>query len=680
MTIGILVFGLDDVQEYHRQPDRGCYTFGHEIFFSRGCNPGLVRQGRCPVSRIRRWFTRQLSSLALSTPFARNLFQRAESAINEATLIKERDKTQSLMRDEVQYERIQLNRRMNDMLDLRRAELACVNPEAVQSMRESGHDVPVSTVAQFKERLWELELALEDRGWVRETTLAALEFSRYGVQQLIRICRIYAIKNPLVKRAAEICALYVFGRGVEIRSEDETANDAVQEFLDRNSAELGHIGLAEKEGSMRSDGALYFGLPTEGGEVTVQMVDALEIMDVIADPDDTARPWYFRRMWNRQTLSGDGSVMNEPMDCWYPSLESVLDPPANFQRFEAIQAKPVNWNMPILRGRANGSPAKWRWPVPPVYATIDWARAYKDFLEDWATVQRTLSRFALMIETEGGPGAIAAYNALLNTTFADSNGTQIEKNPPPVVGSAHISGPSNKISAFKSAGAQVAPEQARRLLLMSCASEGMPETFFGDASTGSLATAVSLDRPTELKFAEIQRRWTYLLKYILRYVLTVVAQSPGSKMREARKKDPAPPQNDFQLIVKFPNVVEHAIKDMIQAIVDIGTLGGRQGVPAGIIDRRTMADLMMAEIGVEDRDEKLDEMGYGEGYDPQDDIEDQRTQAAPQNLTDPPADASSTTGHAPPKATKPAPAASVKKAKEALVEALAGLHEARNGK
>ncbi len=629
------------------------------------------------MNRFRRWLSRQLSHAALSTPLIKRLMHRAEAAISEAALIKERDKTQSLMRDEVQYERIQLNRRMNEMLDLRRAELACVDPEAVQMMHESGRTTPVTSVGTFKERLWELELALEDRGWVRETTLAALEFSRYGTQQLIRICRIYGIKNPLIKRAVEICALYVFGRGIEIRSEDDTVNDTVQKFMDANVAELGHIGLAEKESSIRTDGALYFGLPTEGGTVRVQMVDALEIMDVICDPDDTARVWYFRRNWNREALNTRGEVVNEPTDCWYPNVEVVIRPPKSFQNFKEIQGKPVNWDMPILRGRSNGSPAKWRWPVPPVYATIDWARAYKDFLEDWATVQRTLSRFALMIETEGGPGAIAAYNALLNTTFADANGTEIEKNPPPVVGSAHISGPSNKISAFKSAGAQVAPEQARRLLLMSCASEGMPETFFGDASTGSLATAVSLDRPTELKFTEIQRRWKYIIECILIYVLTVSKQTPGTAMREARKSDPAP-QNDWKLIVKFPNVVEHSIKDMIGAIVDVGTLGGRQGVPAGIVDRRMLADLLLAEIGVEDRDEKLDKMGYGAGYDSQDDIADQRTQAAPQNLSGQPGSAADVSGHGTPKAPSPVPGA--KAAKEALHEALVVLKRGMNGR
>jgi hypothetical protein len=508
----------------------------------------------------------------------------------------------------------------------------------------------------FKERLWELELALEDRGWVRETTLAALEFSRYGVQQLIRICRVYAIKNPIIKRIAEICELYTFGRGFEIRSDDDTANDVIQDFLKQNDSELGHNGLAEKEYSIQTDGALYFGLPTDSkGNVKVNMVDPLEIMDVITEPDDTSKPLYFLRQWNRLIFDPDtGRQSPQSMLSWYPSLENwkanqfqTGKRPMNFQR-----DIPVNWDMPLLRIKV-GCPAKWRWGVPPVYGAVDWARAYKDALEDYATVRRTLARFALMVETKGGPGAIAAYQALFQTTFADSNGTQIEKNPPPVVGSAHISGPSTQIQAFKSSGAQSSPEETRRLLLLACAAGGMPETFFGDASTGSLATAVSLDRPTELKFTGIQRRWKHTIKMILNYVLDVQKNTPGSKMREARQNNPAP--QPIKIEVTFPTVVEHEIQPMIQAITEVATMGGRNGIAAGIVDRRTIAGLLLAEIGYDNRDDLLDKI-YGKSYKPAADVTDQRSQPAPQSVTVPLGKALTDLSNPPPLPPPPAPA------------------------
>ena len=156
-----------------------------------------------------------------------------------------------LARD-LKLQKEQAEERLHAVRELRAAEQLCRMSDAtcvetVTGLLPEGQRESAKVETIFRERLWELELALEDRGWVRETTLAALEFSRYGVQQLIRICRIYGIKNPIIKRIAEICELYVFGRGFEISSNDDTANEVIQDFLEVNDAEMGHVGLAEKE-------------------------------------------------------------------------------------------------------------------------------------------------------------------------------------------------------------------------------------------------------------------------------------------------------------------------------------------------------------------------------------------------------------------------------------------------
>jgi hypothetical protein len=657
---------------------------------------------------LRRWLNR----LALRTPGVQNLIRKADRAIEAAGTIRSASKVEQLMEEEIALQYSNLRNRMTELLDLRRAELACFDPEKAQAFSES-HSGPIENPRQFKERLWELELALEDRGWVREVTLSNLEFSRLGIQQLCRICRIYAIKNPIVKRAAIICRLYVFGRGVEIRSDDDATNDAIDAFLETNKAELGHVGLASKEQDIQTDGSLYFGLATDPkGNVRVTMIDPLEVMEVAPDPDCPGRAFYYSRMWSRNTLDpSNGTVVSDPKKCWYPSLELLrglkYGSIKSTNRYETIAGINVNWNMPVYRVRDSETPSNWRWAVPPLYALLDWARAYKDFLEDWATIQRALSRFSMMVETKGGQAAIAAYQALLSTTFADSGGTQIERNPPPVVGSAHITGPDNKITPFKSAGSQDSPEQSRRLLLMGAAAAGLPETFFGDASTGSLATAQSLDRPTELKFTEIQRRWKQTIEDIVGYMLDVAKATPGNKLREARKNNPAP--QPVKLKIEFPNVIEHQIQPMIQAITEIATMGGRNGIAAGIVDRRTICGLLLKEIGYADTDELLDNI-YGKDYNPAADVTDQRSQPAPQSVTQPlgkaltslslppplpppPAPPAPAPSPFPPKpgavvppapakpgapAAKPAPAAK-KAAKEAMLDRIANLYVAVSG-
>lgn len=574
-------------------------------------------------------FNRLATHLAQRMPSIHRLHSRLGEALQE-----QRDYREAFgqMARDLALRKEESEERLRSIQELRFAEMLCRTPQKELVAVAESHGGRSEHDVVLRERLWDLELALEDRGWVRETTLAALEFSRFGVQRLISICRVYGIKNPIVKRIAEICELYVFGRGLEIRSEDDKANAVIQDFLAANDAEMGHNGLAQKERDVQTDGAQYFGLATDStGKVRVIMIDPLEIMDVIVDPDDSAHPLFFRRQWNRTEINY-ASVQQTPefKQAWYPTLEmwnrtQRADAPEPQQ--PTIGGIEVNWSMPVLRDSAGACPAKWRWPVPPVYAATDWARAYKDALEDYATVRRTLARFALMVETKGGPGAIAAYNALFSSTFANADGTQMERNPPPVTGAVHTGGPGTKIDAFKSAGAQAHPEETRRLLLMACAAAGMPETFFGDASTGSLATAVSLDRPTELKFTAIQRRWVHTLTQILTYVLAVSKATPGGVMREAGAKA----ITQASIIIKFPTVIEHSIKDMIDAIVNVATLGGRQGIAAGIVDRRTVCDLLLAEMGIENRDKLLDDI-YGKNYKPASDVTDQRSQVPPQGL------------------------------------------------
>ena len=443
-----------------------------------------------------------------------------------------------------------------------------------------------------KERLWELELALEDRGWQRQLAISQIEFSRYGLQQIMLFSRLYFVKNPLIRRGVLVSSYYTFGRGVEITSTDETANEVLQEFIADNEAELGQIGLVEKDQALHSDGNLYFVFfPDAGtGKLKLRTIDATEIFDIVTNPDDLSEPQYFLRRWVARTFDQQtGIVGSETREAYYPALG--FEAPA-----DSINGKPV-LKTPVYHMKTGGLP-KWLFGLSEVFSAIDWARAYKQFLEDWVTLNRALARFAWNVETKGGQQAIQQFQKLLGTTLG-VGGTSIESNPPPVTGSAFITGPGNKLEPIKSAGATTNPEQGRRIMLMVAASFGLPETFFGDASTGSLATAQSLDRPTELKFLERQERWRYVLQVISRYVLDQSNAAAGGKLREARAKASKNGNtSDIRIIVKFPSVLEHDIVTMISGIIQAATLGGFQ--LGGTMDMKTVAVALMAEIGIED--------------------------------------------------------------------------------
>lgn len=540
---------------------------------------------------------------------------------------------------------------------------------AEASLAESSAGAP----RVLKERLAELELALEDRGWKRQIALSQWEFSRYGIQMLILISRLYFIKNPLIRRGVLVSSHYVFGRGVEISSTDDTANQVLQDFFadQRNIPEVSHLGLTQKEETLHTDGNVFWVLfaSVDDGKVLARTIDALEIQEIITDPDDASVAWFYHRGWTENVFDeASGIVHTEVREAWYVALDYE---PAT--KLSEIHGKPVQKDtageyVRVLHMKVGGLP-KWHFGCPLVYAALDWARAYKHFLEDWATITRALARFSWDVETSGGAPAIAGLKAALSTTLASDGGVNFESNPPPVVGSAWISGPGQKMKAVKTQGATTEPEQGRRVMLMVAAAFGLPETFFGDASTGSLATAQSLDRPTELKFLEAQERWRAVLQRIGKYALERSVGAPKGRLREAilaakgdpakvtvhmapradgvhvmvREAAPEPNKDRIMVDVKFPSILEHDIVARVNAIVEAMTLNGF--TPNGI-DEKTGVGLLLAELGVEDPKAILDLMYPEETYEPDKTLEPDPLPGDPNNPNgpQPPAPAGSRVG------------------------------------
>jgi len=140
-------------------------------------------------------------------------------------------------------------------------------------------------------------------------------------------------------------------------------------------------------------------------------------------------------------------------------------------------------------------------------------------------------------------------------------------------------------------------------------------------------------------------------------------------------------------VVKFPAVLEHDIAVMVEAWSHIACLGGRTGIAAGVLDRRTVADGFLQEMGYENRGALLDKI-YGKAYDPAKDVTDQRSQVPPQLLSTATGKPLTDLSIPPPLDPEPAPVAApppvgkkktVAESLEKLLEAYEKI-EARNGR
>jgi hypothetical protein len=492
----------------------------------------------------------------------------------------------------------------------------------------------------------ELEIALDDRGWKRLVAQSQYEFSRYGIQSIMLICRLYKVKNPLAARGVDVSAFYVFGRGMEISSPDPDANDALQAFFNdpRNAIQFSHTAWTKKEKQTYTDGNVFWAFfsDPQDGRLESRCIDPLEMSDIICDPDDSDTPWFYRRDWTEERFDPATGRRTTQQRCqWYFALgyEDLPNFPKGQRMIEGYLVALDSHGEPIpVYHLKDGDLPGWKFGCPRMYCVVDWLRAYKQGLEDLCTTWRALSRFAWNVETKGGAPAIAAFKQTLATTLANDL-SQIETNPPPVTGSAFISGPTNKMTPMQTGGSTTMnPDNLRRILLMHCAGMGLPESTFGDASIGSLATAEALERQSELMFLQRQEVWREVIQTFGHYALTRSLRAPKGKLREAlakkQGKDAAEFNPDSVLIesrrrtkeaaktaadmtqpividVKFPDIMTHDIQKRVEAIVKATTLDGKQ--PIGI-DIRIATGLMLSELGVEDVEGVLQAMYPEETY------------------------------------------------------------------
>jgi hypothetical protein len=469
----------------------------------------------------------------------------------------------------------------------------------------------------------DIELALQNVDWRREINGSWLEFSRWGIQQIMLISRLYYVKNPMIQRLINVSATYVFGRGVEITSTDESANDEIKAFLERNKRVFGQVALTDLDRRKRYDGNIFWALQTDTantGEVNVRTIDALEIQEIICDPDDTETPQLYRRQWVQKTFDYvTGAEASKVMTAWYPALGyEPTEKPAT------IGGAQVRWDIPVYH-RKCGGPAKWKFGIPLVYAALDWAKAQRKMLESFATIRQSLAQISMTLTTKGGQQALQGVKQQLSTTVGPS-ASLWDQNPTAVDGSIFASGPGTKLEAFNTSGAGGNPSDCREYKLMVAMVGGVPESFFADMNTSNLATATSLDRPTELHFTAQQEEWREDLSTLITYALKASVKAPSGKLREAFGNremvirearrvrnskgnlvyEAATPTTDITVQVNFPTIIESDVPAQVQAIV-AAYMGG-QG-----IDQKEAVRLLGQQVGIENNEEVLEEQYPSDG-------------------------------------------------------------------
>lgn len=488
-------------------------------------------------------------------------------------------------------------------------------------------------MAELHERIAALEYALESPEWQRLTVDAAQEFTREGLRAITDLARVMYLKSPIIRRSVDVKRFYVWGQGWTVKAKDERIQQAIDAFLynDKNDDVIGsHEARMQLEIELQTAGNLFlcFFVNRLTGRIRVRTIPFAQVSEVICNPDDAKEPWYYRRVWTQTSFDATtNATATERREAYYPDwrYEPVTKP-------QQIGSYPVHWDRPVYHLKTN-SLSDWRFGLSEIYSSIDWAKAYKEFLEDWASIVRAYRRFAFKVTTPGGARGVAAARAKLETTLGA-----------PVAGSTFVAGEGADLQPVRTGGATVSVEDGRRLLLMVAAASGLPETFYGDASVGTLATAKSLDRPTELMMEDRQQLWRDVFTNVLNFVLRWAVAAPQGTLRglgrvttviEDGQQEQAVTWDarvDGTFSIEFPPLLQHDVPAMIDATVKAATLGAA-GMPAGTIDLPTLSRTLLTLLGVPDVEEivkRLFPNGEAPEPEPADDGGDEQVPERPQ--------------------------------------------------
>ncbi len=476
---------------------------------------------------------------------------------------------------------------------------------------EGDVDALAGAYEMAQERIAELEFLRDDTGWEELSgQTSSVELSRDALRFIIRDSQVSYLKNPLIDHGCAVISHYVFGQGVKVTGTEAT-NDRTQEFItDRGNRRtlFGKKARLKADAQLSYEGNVFlalFGVPKAVTQVrvipTLQIVDG----DIITNPEDDSEPWLYKRRWSRRTMvRTTGLVTSKPRVDYYPALGyRPRNRPKTIGQGEDMGE--VHWDTPVLHvsdGGLNGA----RFGVPTTFSSLIWAKAVVRDLSDYATVRHALARFAWRIVAKTRGSATSAKNKLATTvTQSDPQ----ESNPPPVTGAAFIGTEGNELSPIRTANAQPSPEEGRRVGLMVSAGMGIPETIlYGNADVGNLATAKTLDRPTELMMLARQGIWEEVYTELVSYDL---GRAIKDSLVPKREDDPAAPGQkrltELEPMLDFPDILERSVTERVEAVVQAATLGA-SGQPAGTMPDDLLVRLLLVALDVEDIDEVIEEM------------------------------------------------------------------------
>lgn len=444
---------------------------------------------------------------------------------------------------------------------------------------------PLKALAErvLKPELSRLDSSIRGRMTLMETTIADLQrelqgwrilsggerqtFSRSDLATIYEQSRAACLRSAFAIRSLDIMSLYTFAQGWSIISKN--MQDAVDDITtDRHNANqlFGHEGANYANRELCSTGNLFV-MRARAEVPQFRVLPVEQFKEIVCDPDDAENVWFYLRERPKRTVFQAGTGQSE--DVYHPDggLDEQTVKLLKAEHGDKANGKTVMWDQPVSHYRIGGY-HHWKWGLPPAYGALTWLAAHTRFISEWTTYVSAISRFSYKLSMKGATQDQITAAAALFTSNLVGNTTGDETNPPHTTASTWVSNDSVDMKPFQARGMAIDPSDGKQIALMAFACFGLPAHFFGDVDQGNLATATSLDRPTELLFRNHQNFWSEIFKTEVAAGLTAM-----------RRTGAAGTKAEVDVRVDFPPILHHDPQQIMQALVMGLTLDGKALTP-----------------------------------------------------------------------------------------------------
>lgn len=330
-----------------------------------------------------------------------------------------------------------------------------------------------------------------------------------------------------------------------------------------------------------------------------------EIDTVIYHPENRLIPAYYRRVFQNLIYEdGQYKLDGEPKILHYLDYNLSEEQIALIKTKVKIKASELApEEQRIFHTMVNPLWTKaGRRGISELFASREWFRVYKEFMEDRAAINSAATSIAFKRKVKAGPTGVAQFQGKfggLDVGYENpENSSEVRKLTKPTSASVYDSNPAIDMEWMKTdTGAVNAEKDGRAILMAAGSGTGIFAHYYGEGGDSNLATAQAMELPMVKTFEDWQEWVNTYLVAMLFYVIRIATDIENAKKQIERVSGTFPPLIS-QDVVKYTT----AWSQVVQNVAPGNKIVHREAIRGALtVMNVPNVDAMMTQIEAEEK-------------------------------------------------------------------------------